>query len=103
MYKDLMPIGSIVRLIGGTHRVMICGRIVCKAGEDKVYDYVACLYPEGMTNSEEMFFFNRDAIEAVFFIGFQDEDELKFRQALNQLGELEAVDGKIVKKAANAN
>lgn len=103
MYKDLMPIGSIVRLIGGTHRVMICGRIVCKAGEDKIYDYVGCLYPEGMTSSEKMFFFNRDAIETVFFIGFQDEDEFKFRQALNQLGELEAVDGKIVKKSANAD
>lgn len=103
MYKNLMPIGSVVRLIGGTHKIMICGRIVCKTNEDNIYDYVACLYPEGITSTEEMYFFNRDAIEDVYFIGAQDQEELAFRNnVLNQLGELEVVDGQITAKKQDA-
>lgn len=99
MYKDLMPIGSIVRLKGGERRVMICGRVVCKSGEDVIYDYVSCLYPQGMLGSDSLFFFNRDSIEEVYFIGFQDQEEMQFRKGiLDNLGELAVVDGQIVKK-----
>ena len=46
-----------------------------------------------------MFFFNRDAIDTVYFLGFQDKDELDFRQnVLDKLGELEIKDGSIVHK-----
>lgn len=99
MYKDLMPIGSIVRLKGGERRVMICGRILCREGEDRIYDYTACPYPQGIIGSSEMYFFDRDAIEEVYFIGFQDSEELHFRRdVLNNLGELTVVDGQIVSK-----
>lgn len=99
MYKDLLPIGSVVLLEGGEKRLMICGRILCKAGEDRIYDYVGCYYPEGIIESDNMFFFNRDAIDRVFFIGFQDAEELKFREEyLDNLGELVVKDGAIVSK-----
>lgn len=101
MYKDLLPIGSVVLLNGGTKRVMICGRIQARAGEDKVYDYSACYFPEGIIDDSSMFFFDRDAIEVVFFIGCQDEEELRFRnEVLDNLGELEVRDGVIVEKEA---
>ena len=46
-----------------------------------------------------MFFFNRDAIDRVFFLGFQDAEELAFRsEVLDKLGELEIKDGSIVPK-----
>ena len=46
-----------------------------------------------------MFFFDHDAIAKVFFIGFQDEEELYFhKEVLEKLGELEVRDGKIVSK-----
>lgn len=99
MYSDLLPVGSVVLLKGGEKRVMICGRIQSKQGEDVVYDYSACYYPEGILGSDNMFFFNRDAIERVYFVGFQDEEELKFQeQVLQKLGKLEVRDGKIVPK-----
>lgn len=99
MYKDMLPIGSIVLLKGGNKRIMICGRVQTRVGENTIYDYSACYYPEGVVGSDSMFFFNRDAIERVYFIGFQDEDELNFRaNVLDQLGELEVRDGVIVKK-----
>ncbi len=97
MYKNLLPIGSIVLLKGGEKRIMICGRIQSKDGENTIYDYSACYYPEGIIDPNSMFFFNRDAIDTVFFIGFQDKEELTFRQnVLDELGELEIKDGKIV-------
>lgn len=99
MYKNMLPIGSVVLLKGGNKRIMICGRIQTKRGEDVIYDYSACYYPEGIVDPTSMFFFNRDAIETVFFLGFQDREELDYRQnVLDQLGELQVRDGRIVEK-----
>ncbi len=97
MYKDLLPVGSIVRLKEGERKLMICGRIVLQEGGEQIYDYVSCLYPQGITDGEGMYFFNRDAIEEVYFIGFQDREEMDFRHGvLDQLGELKVDDGRIV-------
>lgn len=99
MYKNLLPIGSVVLLKGGNKHVMICGRVQNRAGTNEIYDYSACFFPEGIVNPGNMFFFNRDAIETVFFIGLQDKEELDFRAAvLDQLGDLEVRDGQIVAK-----
>lgn len=99
MYQNLLPIGSVVLLKGGNKRVMICGRIQAKDGDNTIYDYSACYYPEGIVEPTSMFFFNHDAIARLFFVGFQDQEELEYRQnVLEQLGELEIRDGKIVPK-----
>lgn len=97
MYKDMLPIGSIIRAEGGERYLMICGRIVCSDDSDRIYDYVGCLYPEGVAKSDSLFFFDRDAIEQVLFIGYQDEQELAFRtEILDNLGELKVEDGELV-------
>lgn len=99
MYKNLLPIGSVVLLKGGEKRLMICGRIVCKGDEQTIYDYVGCLYPEGLMNAAEMYFFNRDVIAECYFVGFQDREELDFRHGvLDKLGALQVVNGQIVPK-----
>lgn len=99
MYKNLLPVGSVVLLKGGDKRIMICGRIQTRNGDDKIYDYSACYYPEGIISPKNIFFFNRDEIDEVFFIGFQDTEELAYRaNVLDQLGELEVRDGVIVNK-----
>ncbi|ALC89275.1 hypothetical protein AM500_05350 [Bacillus sp. FJAT-18017] len=76
--KKYLPIGSIVLLKGGTKRIMIYGRQQKEMQSDKVWDYIACLYPEGNLSEDYMYLFNHDQIEKVFFIGFQDEEELEF-------------------------
>jgi hypothetical protein len=96
MDKNLLPIGSVVLLKGGEKRVMICGRIQTKAGEEVIYDYSACYFPEGIIDPKQMFFFNNDAIERIFFIGCQDQEELAYQKAINDLGELTVKDGRIV-------
>ena len=80
MYKDLLPIGTVVLLEGGEKRVMICGRVQIRTEDDKIYDYSACYYPEGILDSSEMFFFDHSAIAEVYFIGFQDKEEINFRE-----------------------
>ncbi|MBQ3940412.1 MAG: DUF4176 domain-containing protein [Oscillospiraceae bacterium] len=100
MNKGLLPIGSVVLLKEGEKRIMITGRIVTRSGDDTIYDYAGCYYPEGIGGTESTFFFNHAAIDRLFFVGFQDEEELQFREnVLGQLGELEVRDGKIVRKS----
>ena len=97
MYKNLLPNGSIVKLAGGDHYVMICGRVIVPGGDTEIYDYVGCLYPEGLTDPNNMIFFNRDMIANTLFIGFQDKEELEYRsEILDNLGELTIKDGELV-------
>ena len=85
MKKDYLPLGSVVLLKGGNKRLMICGRIQSRTGSDEVFDYCGCVYPEGVIASDQMYFFNNDAIERLFFIGYQDEEELYFRSMISNL------------------
>ena len=101
MYKDLLPIGSVVLLKGGEKRLMVCGRVVCSGDSEEIHDYVGCYYPEGVVDYSELFFFEQDAIEDIFFIGFQDREEIQYRGGV--LGELDkheliVKDGQIVIK-----
>ena len=97
MYKDLLPIGSVVKLVNAERMVMICGRIVVPENKEDIYDYVGCIYPEGIAGDSDMLFFNRDAIEMTCFIGFQDVQELTYRsEVLDNLGELKVVNGEII-------
>lgn len=101
-YEDLLPLGSVVLLKGGDKRVMICGRIQACVGKNEVYDYSACPYPEGIVYPKKMLFFNHGAIGRVFFIGFQDEDELMFReQCLANLGKLYVDEAGAIQQAAD--
>ena len=96
-YRGLLPLGSVVKLEEVEPYIMICGRILCTQSDDRIYDYVGCLYPEGMGKSDELVFFDRDAIEELYFIGFQDEYEMTYRtEILDQLGELKVQDGELV-------
>lgn len=88
-YENLLPIGSVVLLKGANKRVAIMGRIQARANDPKVYDYSACYYPEGLVSSDSFVFFDHDDIERVYFIGFQDIEELQFREEqLATIGEL---------------
>lgn len=77
-----LPIGSVVLLKNGKKRIMVYGRKVKASGEEKVYDYLGCLYPEGALSSKEVILFDHSQIQMVYFIGFQDVEELAFRSRL---------------------
>ena len=89
MYENLLPIGSVVLLKEANKRVMIFARIQTIVGRSDIFDYAACPYPEGLADPQNVIFFNHDDIARVYFIGYQDSDELLFREkVLANLGEL---------------
>lgn len=98
MMQDFLPVGSVVLLKGGTRRLFITGRVVAPNTGSEIFDYAGCPFPEGMTSLEQIYCFNRDQIEQVFFIGFQDSEELQMQERLSQLGELYIKDGAIVER-----
>lgn len=98
-FNDLLPIGSVVRVKGAQRNLMICGRVVTRTGSDDIYDYVACLYPEGLIDMSDLYFFNRTAVEECVHKGYEGEEELAFREnVLGTLNEVEVIDGQIVPK-----
>lgn len=84
--KQLLPIGSIVRLKDGEKRLMIVGIMQTDAGGDGTeYDYLGVLYPEGHIGEPFQYLFNHVDIETVVFQGFQDEERMEFLEKLSKL------------------
>ncbi|WP_455721600.1 DUF4176 domain-containing protein [Agathobacter sp.] len=85
MFKDLLPIGSIVLLKGGIKKIMITGiKPVSKEddGEEKEYDYIGVIYPEGYLNDEFNFLFYHSDINDVIFKGYDNPERAEFLQYL---------------------
>ncbi len=82
MVEKYLPIGSVVLLEGGQKRVMIMGRGRLDESSGRSWDYLACPYPEGFLGEDYAYLFNHEQIERLFFIGFQDGEELEFQGTL---------------------
>lgn len=83
--KKFLPIGSVVLLKESTKRVMIIGIKQKQVNADKIWDYSACLYPEGVINPDKLYMFDTEQIERLYFIGFQDGEGLAFLDKVNRL------------------
>lgn len=80
MFYGLLPIGSVVLLKNSTKRVMVVG--LCQKGgaESKLWDYAGVIFPEGYIDSSKMFLFNNDQIAQVYALGYQDAEQLAFKE-----------------------
>ncbi|WP_374021047.1 DUF4176 domain-containing protein [Paenibacillus thiaminolyticus] len=60
--------------------------IYAKAGPflAKLWDYIACLYPEGNIDPNQSYLFDHSQIETVFFTGYQDMEEVAYNQVLQE-------------------
>ncbi len=84
--NGLLPIGSVVLLKNSTKKIMVIG--LCQRGKnrpEKVYDYAAVLYPEGYVAADKLFLFDREQIEKVFALGYQDEEQFAFKEKADKL------------------
>ncbi|WP_366248096.1 DUF4176 domain-containing protein [Terribacillus aidingensis] len=81
----MLPIGSIVYLNEGTSKLMILNRgpIIELNGEQKMFDYSACVYPQGLV-ADSVLYFNEENIDEVIFEGFKDSDEDRFHSLYKQ-------------------
>ena len=82
MKNDFLPNGTVVLLKEADHRIMIYGRKQKDIETGKIFDYAGCFYPEGIQDTSKVMLFNAEDIRLVFFIGFQDFEELAYRDAL---------------------
>lgn len=87
--EKYLPIGSVLLMKGAKKRVMITGYAV-KSPEsgDKIWDYVGCLYPEGMVTAEKALLFDHENIEKIFAIGYEDDEQKQFMSLLNKATQL---------------
>lgn len=87
--KAYLPLGSIVVLKGGRKKIMIYGRKQIQKSTNELYDYVACLYPEGNISEEYNYLFNHEDIDEVIHRGYTDLEEEGLLRLLNEDGDEE--------------
>ena len=81
--RNLLPIGTVVRLKEGEKRLMITG--VMQEDSGRAYDYISVLYPEGYMGAEYRYLFQDSDIEEVFFRGYEDEEREGFLEQLDRV------------------
>ncbi len=80
-----LPIGSVVLLKDSTKRVMIVGVKQKQVDSEKIWDYSACLFPEGIVDPDRLYLFDAEQIDKLFFIGLQDGESMQFLERLNSM------------------
>ena len=84
--EKFLPVGSVCLLQNGTKKVMVTGFCVKSPEiENKIFDYIGCLYPEGVISSDQNLLFDHNQIAQVFFKGYESEEEKSFKEKLNEL------------------
>lgn len=87
MNKDkFLPVGSVIKISGSSSLWVINGYFAGESGSSKVYDYVIGQYPIGYT-SDKVYFADRDSVQAVLFVGFQNEQFKKYLPILKRIRE----------------
>lgn len=78
--KELLPIGSVVRLREAKKCLMIFG--VCQSHKNTTYDYIGVLWPEGNMGTETQVLFAHEDIEEVVFTGYDTAERQAFLERL---------------------
>ena len=84
MNNELLPIGSVVKLKNGTHRLLIIGKYPTEGQYKKVYHYSAVSYPEGFITEKQIFVFNHGDIKEIYSKGFVDEEYERWNKKLEE-------------------
>ena len=88
MFKELLPIGSVVLLKGGIKKIMVTGiKPVSKDddGTEQEYDYIGVIYPEGYLNDEFNFLFNHSDVNDVVFRGYENPERVEFIEYMEEV------------------
>lgn len=74
MQAKYLPIGSVVTINDANKKVMIVGYYSIKyMNVVKMYDYIGCVYPEGLLLPNDLYSFNHSDIINVDFMGYINE------------------------------
>jgi hypothetical protein len=95
MKERFLPIGTVVLLKGGKKEIMITSycifpnNVQIKNGQEikpekKIYEYGACIYPEGILDSNTICAFNHDQIEKICYMRYETTIQQELSTLLNQ-------------------
>lgn len=82
--RNLLPIGTVVRLKGAEKNLMIFGMRQTDSNENKEYDYIGVMYPEGNLGEELRFMFNHEDIEETVFLGYDSDERKELLEKLHE-------------------
>lgn len=85
MNEKFLPIGTVVKLKGGTKKIMITSYLVFpnnRNGKSEMFEYGACPYPAGIIDSKYAVGFNHEQIAEIIYLGHVDEEQKEFNKAL---------------------
>ena len=79
-----LPLGTVVLLKKGKHRAMIVGYCIKLAEENStdIYDYMGCMFPEGIFTTEQSMGFNHSDIDKIYYMGYSDKESKDFIKKL---------------------
>lgn len=91
--EKFLPIGTVVLLKGGKKELMIISYCIVPSGEaydkngkidvtDTMFDYGACVYPEGMITSDQLFAFNHEQIGKILYMGLETPKQKEISRIL---------------------
>lgn len=84
MYVGLLPIGTVVKLKEETNSLMIIGYFaVGQNRPDYVWDYTGVVFPGGCLDTTQTYQFDKEQIEEIQYIGYEDEEQHRFIMQLN--------------------
>lgn len=73
-----LPIGTVVLLKHAIKRIMIIGfKTKENQNDNSEFDYIGCIYPEGMVKNIPTMLFNHEQISKVYHMGLEDDEEEK--------------------------
>lgn len=84
-FKKYLPLGSVVLMKEAKKRIMITGYAV-KAPEsgEKLWDYIGCLWPEGVIAPDKNLLFDHKDIQQIYAIGYSDDEQKRFMSVLDK-------------------
>jgi hypothetical protein len=82
--KDLLPVGTIVKVRFSKYEYMIFGFYIRDPEENKVYDYMAIPYPHGLLNLNDTIGLDRDMIKKVVHLGYINEEEKEYKKEIEE-------------------
>lgn len=94
MQEKFLPIGTVVKLKGGSKEVMITSYCIFPTNTEivdgkevpakkKIYEYGGCPYPEGIVDSNLACAFNHNQIEKISHLGYETPEQKELSRILN--------------------
>ncbi len=94
MKERFLPIGTVVLLKGAKKEIMITSYCIFPTGkqikdgqeitpDQKMYEYGACAYPEGILDANTTHAFNHDQIEKILYMGYESDQQKELSRILN--------------------